>query len=174
MPKNKGKGGKNRKRGKNEDCDKISRELVYKNEQEGEDYGQVLRLLGGCNIEVLCLKDGVMRICHIGGKFNRRIWIKQGDLVLISVRGFEDKGDVLLKYTDDEAKKLQIKNEIPRHININELANNSNGNQKDFEIVTFDTEENLPMKNENWAIKEDTSDIDGYDDDDESVDSDFV
>ncbi|KAL3687508.1 hypothetical protein R1sor_013817 [Riccia sorocarpa] len=40
MPKNKGKGGKNRKRGKNEAEDE-KRELVFK--EDGQEYAQVLR-----------------------------------------------------------------------------------------------------------------------------------
>ncbi|KAK9145291.1 hypothetical protein Sjap_005194 [Stephania japonica] len=43
MPKNKGKGGKNRKRGKNE-ADDEKRELVFK--EDRQEYGQVLRMLG--------------------------------------------------------------------------------------------------------------------------------
>jgi translation initiation factor 1A len=39
MPKNKGKGGKNRKRGKNE-ADDEKRELVFK--EDGQEYAQVL------------------------------------------------------------------------------------------------------------------------------------
>ncbi|KAM1429556.1 hypothetical protein ACFX2I_045737 [Malus domestica] len=42
-PKNKGKGGKNRKRGKNE-ADDEKRELVFK--EDGQEYAQVLRMLG--------------------------------------------------------------------------------------------------------------------------------
>ncbi|CAN8323602.1 unnamed protein product [Cochlearia groenlandica] len=43
MPKNKGKGGKNRKRGKNE-ADDEKRELIFK--EDGQEYAQVLRMLG--------------------------------------------------------------------------------------------------------------------------------
>jgi hypothetical protein len=39
MPKNKGKGGKNRKRGKNE-ADDEKRELVFK--EDGQEYAQVI------------------------------------------------------------------------------------------------------------------------------------
>ena len=38
MPKNKGKGGKNRRRGKNE-SDLVKRELVFK--EDGQEYAQV-------------------------------------------------------------------------------------------------------------------------------------
>ena len=50
MPKNKGKGGKNRRRGKNEN-EGLKRELVFK--EDGQEYAQVcfiLRLMFKCNI----------------------------------------------------------------------------------------------------------------------------
>ena len=40
MPKNKGKGGKNRRRGKNEN-EGVKRELVFK--EDGQEYAQVRR-----------------------------------------------------------------------------------------------------------------------------------
>jgi hypothetical protein len=40
MPKNKGKGGKNRRRGKNENEEK--RELIFK--EDGQEYAQVRRV----------------------------------------------------------------------------------------------------------------------------------
>jgi len=51
MPKNKGKGGKNRRRGKNENDD-IKRELVMK--EEGQSYAQVTRILGNGHLEAFC------------------------------------------------------------------------------------------------------------------------
>ena len=43
MPKNKGKGGKNRRRGKNEN-EGAKRELILK--EEGQEYAQVIIFLG--------------------------------------------------------------------------------------------------------------------------------
>ena len=43
MPKNKGKGGKNRRRGKNEN-EQTKRELDLK--EEGQEYAQVMKILG--------------------------------------------------------------------------------------------------------------------------------
>jgi len=51
MPKNKGKGGKNRRRGKNENDD-IKRELILK--EEGQSYAQVTRILGNGHLEAFC------------------------------------------------------------------------------------------------------------------------
>jgi translation initiation factor 1A len=45
----------------------------------------------------------------------------QGDIILVGLREFgDDKGDVLMKYYDEEAKELKELGEIPEHIKINE------------------------------------------------------
>ncbi|GJS36985.1 eukaryotic translation initiation factor 1A-like protein [Tanacetum coccineum] len=63
MPKNKGR-GKNRRRGTN-DAEDEKRELEFK--KEGQEYGQVLRMLGNGRCEVLC-SDKTTRLSHICGK----------------------------------------------------------------------------------------------------------
>ena len=45
----------------------------------------------------------------------------QGDIILVGLREFGDeKGDVILKFYDEEAKELKELGEIPEHIKINE------------------------------------------------------
>merc|ERR1712216_234294 len=56
MPKNKGKGGKNRSRAKSDRDGK--RELHFKNVDEGQEYAQVLKMHGGPWLEAYCF-DGV-------------------------------------------------------------------------------------------------------------------
>ncbi|KAL2241184.1 UNVERIFIED_CONTAM: Eukaryotic translation initiation factor 1A [Sesamum indicum] len=68
MLKNKGKGGKNRKRRKNE-ADGEKRELVFK--EDGQEYAQVLRMLGNGRCEAMGI-DGVKRLWHIRGKMHTR------------------------------------------------------------------------------------------------------
>lgn len=115
MPKNKGKGGKNRRRGKNENDD-IKRELVQC--EPGQAYAQVLKMLGNGRLEAMCF-DGVRRLCHIRGKLRKKVWINTSDIILIGLRDFQDeKADVILKYTADEARQLKSKGEIPDNVNI--------------------------------------------------------
>ncbi|KAJ1607105.1 hypothetical protein OIY81_165 [Cryptosporidium canis] len=117
MPKNKGKGGKNRRRGKN-DSEGDKRELVFK--EEGQEYGQVQRMLGNGRLDAYCF-DGQKRLCHIRGKMRKKVWVNPGDIVLVSLRDFQDsKGDIILKYTPDEARALKSKGEIPETTKINE------------------------------------------------------
>ncbi|KAI8051502.1 hypothetical protein BDF22DRAFT_777095 [Syncephalis plumigaleata] len=92
MPKNKGKGGKNRRRGKNEN-DGEKRELILK--EEGQEYAQVVKMLGNGRLEAQCF-DGEKRLAHIRGKLRKKVWINQGDIILLSLREFQDnKADVM-------------------------------------------------------------------------------
>ena len=61
MPKNKGKGGKNRRRGKNEN-EETKRQLEFK--EPGQEYSQVVHMLGNGRCECYCF-DGVTRLGHI-------------------------------------------------------------------------------------------------------------
>jgi translation initiation factor 1A len=60
-------------------------------------------------------------MCTIRGTLKNRVWINNGDIILVGLREFGDeKGDVILKYYDEEAKELKELGEIPEHIKINE------------------------------------------------------
>ncbi len=101
------------------------RELLFK--ESGEDYAQVLKLLGGSKMEVLCM-DNKKRIAKVRGKFKRRVWVNMGDIILVALREFEDeKCDIIHVFYADEAKTLKAMGEIPQDIQISEqqkLENN--------------------------------------------------
>lgn len=65
---NTGKGGKNRRRGKNEN-ENDKRELVFK--EDGQEYAQVVKMLGNGRLEANCF-DGTSRLCHIRGKLRKK------------------------------------------------------------------------------------------------------
>jgi len=70
--------------------------------------GEVEQLLGDRRMSVKCT-DGNTRLCRIPGKVRRRIWIKEGNIVLVepwSVQSNE-KGDVLWRYTPQQASWLE-------------------------------------------------------------------
>lgn len=69
MPKNKGKGGKNVRRGKNEG-EETKRELLFK--EPGQEYAQVMRMLGNGRCECYCF-DGSTRLGHIRGKMRKKV-----------------------------------------------------------------------------------------------------
>ena len=74
-------GGNKRKKGKKQVVE--DRELIYKGEME--EYAQVTKILGDGRFECQCC-DGVKRIAHVRGKMRKRIWIANGDVVLVSLR----------------------------------------------------------------------------------------
>jgi len=132
MPKNKGKGGKNRRRGKNEN-ENEKRELVFK--EEGQEYAQVTKMLGNGRLEAVCF-DGTKRLCHIRGKLRKKVWINASDIILIGLRDYQDnKADVILKYTPDEARNLKAYGELPESVNINDALG---GGEDMDDNITFD------------------------------------
>lgn len=79
-------------------------------------------MLGNGRLEAMCF-DGVKRLCHIRGKLRKKVWINQGDIILIGLRDYQDsKADVILKYTPDEARNLKTYGEFPESVRINETV----------------------------------------------------
>lgn len=77
-------------------------------------------MLGNGRLEALCF-DGAKRLGHIRGKLRKKVWINQGDIILLSLREYQDeKGDVILKYSADEARSLKAYGELPESAKINE------------------------------------------------------
>lgn len=84
------------------------------------EYAQVVKMLGNGRLEAMCF-DGEKRLAHIRGKLRKKVWINQGDIILLSLRDYQDeKGDVILKYTADEARNLKAYGELPENAKINE------------------------------------------------------
>ncbi len=103
------------------------------------EYAQVVKMLGNGRLEAQCF-DGERRLAHIRGKLRKKVWINQGrqtarvgaldasladtssgDIILLSLRDYQDeKGDVILKYSADEARSLKSYGELPRDAKINE------------------------------------------------------
>jgi translation initiation factor 1A len=51
----------------------------------------------------------------------KKVWIKMNDLVLVSLRDFEDsKADIIYKYDLDEVNYLKKEKEIPENVNIHD------------------------------------------------------
>ena len=131
MPKNKGKGGKNRKRGINKAEDE-KRELLFK--EDGQEYAQVTRMLGNGRLEARC-HDGVTRLCHISGKLHKKVWIAGGDILLVGLRDFQDgKADVIHKYMPDESRLLKAYKELNDSFRPNEAGDDDDGDSDDDNI----------------------------------------
>lgn len=131
MPKNKGKGGKNRRRGKNEN-EQTKRELDLK--EEGQEYAQVMKILGNGRIKAYCF-DGKERLCNIRGKLRKKCWINTNDIVLLGLRDYQDeKADVIQKYSADEARRLKAQGHIPDSVTIDTTE------KQDDDMIAFRNE----------------------------------
>ena len=76
--------------------------------REGEILGIVEQMLGASRMRVKCF-DGNERIIRIPGKFKKRVWIREGDYVLIKpwVVQSDAKGDVVYRYTAADVERLR-------------------------------------------------------------------
>ena len=164
MPKNMGKGGKNRKRGTNKN-EPGKREIVLK--EEGQEYGQVLRNLGNNRLEIH-LVDGTKRIGVIRGAIRRKMWICVQDIVLVGIRDFEEgKVDVLSRYSADESKQLIKEKHIPAHMHTAEDDGNQQNRIIDFVAMEDDDEEEeLVQQHAPQGLTSDDEDEEEYDIDD--------
>ena len=96
--------------------------------EEGQNYAQVLRLLGNGAMELNLLKAGGTKEKIRGvirGKLRNRVWINAGDIVVACPQEdvtAKDKADVVHKFYPEEAFELQEMGEIPEDIAINEGA----------------------------------------------------
>ncbi len=70
--------------------------------------GVVIRLLGFDRVLVKC-QDGHERLCRIRGKMKRRVWIRHGDIVLVSPWDFQSdkRGDIIWRYKRNQAEWLR-------------------------------------------------------------------
>lgn len=137
VKKNVGGGNKHKKK-KNTVSDEIERELSLKDNLQ--EYGQITKLLGNCRLEVHCF-DGKNRLGHIRGTMRKKVWISVNDIVIVSLREFEDdKCDILHKYLPKEINRLKAIGEIPDTVKINEEVD-----EKDDIGIDFEEEEDVEI-----------------------------
>jgi translation initiation factor 1A len=75
--------------------------------------GVAIKLLGFDRVRVKC-QDGNERLCRIRGKMKRRVWIREGDVVLVSPWDFQSdkRGDIIWRYIRAQAETLRKKGYI--------------------------------------------------------------
>ena len=59
-------------------------------------------------MRVRCL-DGKTRICRVPGRLKRKLWVREGDVLLIEPWQLnqDDKGDVIYKYKSNQVSWLK-------------------------------------------------------------------
>jgi translation initiation factor 1A len=75
-----------------------------------EVFGIVDQRVGGSRMIVRCM-DGKTRNCRIPGRLKKRLWVREGDLVIVEPWEFkgDEKGDVILKYRRNQVDYLKNK-----------------------------------------------------------------
>lgn len=158
MPKNKGKGGKARRKGKGDKNDINKRELLLK--EEGQEYAQIMKTLGGLRFDVFCFNDdgGINRLAKVRGKFKRRVFINRGDIVLVGLRDFQDsKCDIIHKYTAIEARRLKNEGRLPTNLRLDmDLMDDAEGD----DLVDFDDGVTSKKKETEESDTDDDIDLD--------------
>ena len=76
--------------------------------RDRETFGILEQRVGASRCRVRCL-DGKTRICRIPGRLKRRLWVREGDLLLIEPweLGGDGKGDVIFKYRPSQVQFLR-------------------------------------------------------------------
>ena len=71
-------------------------------------FGVAVQMLGFDRIMVKC-QDGKTRLCRIRGKLKRRVWIRDGDIVLVSPWDFQsdERGDIYYRYRQNQVTWLR-------------------------------------------------------------------
>ena len=72
--------------------------------------GMAVRMLGAERIMAKC-QDGKERLCRVRGKLKRRVWIREGDVVLVSPWDFQSdtRGDIYWRYRKNQSDWLRNK-----------------------------------------------------------------
>ncbi|UCG71091.1 MAG: translation initiation factor eIF-1A [Thermoplasmata archaeon] len=80
----------------------------------GQIFGIAEQLLGASRIKVMC-QDGKSRMGRIPGKIKKRMWIREGDLLIVKPWDFQDdKADIIYRYTKTQASSLKRKTLLPK------------------------------------------------------------
>lgn len=89
--------------------------------RENQILGVCEQRVGGSRMKVKCL-DGKTRICRIPGRLKRRLWVREGNILLIEPweLGGDEKGDVVYKYRPLQVTYLKKKG-LLKDIDIDEF-----------------------------------------------------
>mgnify|MGYP000005856479 FL=1 len=79
---------------------------------EDEVFAIVEEMLGANRVQVRCM-DGQERTARIPGKMQKRIWIREDDVVLVDPWDWQDeKADITWRYEKQEADQLREEGHI--------------------------------------------------------------
>ena len=87
-----------------------------------QTFGIVDQRLGASRMRVRCL-DQKTRICRIPGRLKRKLWIREGDLVLVEPweDSGDEKGDIIFKYRPSQIDWIKRKGYLKQLEDIEEF-----------------------------------------------------
>jgi len=123
---------------------------------EDQQFAVVKSMLGNGRLMALC-EDGIERLAKIRGSMRKgpkKTIVNKNDLIVVSGRDFEDKVDIVHKYTHEEASNMFRMYDIP---SLKKAYNNTNAFEDDpsndkndcFEFANYDDDTNIVRRNEN-------------------------
>ncbi|EMA55268.1 MULTISPECIES: translation initiation factor eIF-1A [Halococcus] len=79
---------------------------------DDEVFAVVTEMLGANRVNVRCM-DGTERTARIPGRMQKRVWIREDDVVLVSPWDWQDeKGDIEWRYDKQDADQLREEGHI--------------------------------------------------------------
>lgn len=81
-----------------------------------EMFGIVEQMSGASRMIVRC-EDGKTRTCRVRGKMRKRIWVRQGDIVLVIPWDFQtadNKADIVWRYNPTQAGRLRREGRVKK------------------------------------------------------------
>ena len=83
--------------------------------RDNQSIGILDQRLGASRCRVRCL-DGKTRVCRIPGRLKRRLWVREGDVVLVEPWEFggDEKGDIIFKYRASQVQWLKNKGHLDK------------------------------------------------------------
>ena len=84
----------------------------------GETFAIARQLLGAARIRVMC-EDSVSRMGRITGKMKKKMWIREGDLLIVRPWGFQEgKAAILFRYSRTQSQYLSRRKLLPSTMDI--------------------------------------------------------
>ena len=84
--------------------------------EDDEIFAVVTDMLGANRVKVRCM-DGTERTARIPGRMQKRIWIREDDVVLVEPWDWQDeKADVVWRYEKQEADQLREEGHITESV----------------------------------------------------------
>ncbi|MCX8158216.1 MAG: translation initiation factor eIF-1A [Candidatus Diapherotrites archaeon] len=83
--------------------------LKLPKKENREIFGLLIQLHGSNQVRVLG-EDGKERMCRIPGRMKKKVWLKEGDLVIIQLwETQQDRADVVWRYFGNQIEQLKRK-----------------------------------------------------------------